>query len=137
MALPATGQASFVGAAQGTAFRQSNGSIGGASVIGAPAFFRRFRFGQNHGRLHQHGSWAERRRPLERCFRQRQHCRGTNRFRGATAVASTPSGLFTLSGTATGSITGAFYGPTAQNLGAIWTLSDGTTSAIGGVLAGR
>jgi hypothetical protein len=62
---------------------------------------------------------------------------GTNKFSGATAITSTPQGLFTLSGSADGSINGAFYGPAAQNLGAIWTLSDGTKPAIGGVVAGH
>ncbi len=60
---------------------------------------------------------------------------GTNKFNGSTAVTSAPPGPFSLNASASGSINGAFYGPAAQNLGAIWTLSDGTTSAIGGVVA--
>jgi hypothetical protein len=43
----------------------------------------------------------------------------------------------TLSGSATGHIDGGFYGPAAQNVGAIWSLSDGTTSVIGGIAARR
>ena len=62
---------------------------------------------------------------------------GTNKFSGSTGVTSTPQTTLSLKGSATGNINGAFYGPNAQNLGAIWSLSDGTTSAIGGVAAGR
>jgi hypothetical protein len=62
---------------------------------------------------------------------------GTNRFSGSTAVTSTPEGTFSLKASATGHIDGAFYGPNAENLGAIWSLSDGTASVIGGVAARR
>ena len=62
---------------------------------------------------------------------------GTNKFSGSTGVTSTPQTALSLKGSATGHIDGAFYGPSAQNLGAIWSLSDGSTSAVGGVAAGR
>ena len=62
---------------------------------------------------------------------------GTNRFSGTTAAASAPGGTMSLSGSATGSINGAFYGPVAQQLGAVWSLSDGTGSAIGTIVAGH
>jgi hypothetical protein len=62
---------------------------------------------------------------------------GTNRFSGTTAAASAPGTPMSLSGTATGSINGAFYGPAAQQLGAVWTLSDGQGAAIGTVVAGH
>jgi len=62
---------------------------------------------------------------------------GTNKFSGTTAAASSPGGPMSLSASATGHIDGAFYGPAAQNLGAVWSLSDGTGSAIGSVLAGH
>ncbi len=62
---------------------------------------------------------------------------GSSRFSGTTAAASAPGTPMSLSGSATGSINGAFYGPAAQNLGAVWTLSDGTGSAIGTVIAGH
>jgi hypothetical protein len=60
---------------------------------------------------------------------------GTNRFSGTTAAATAPGTPFGLSASATGHIDGAFYGPAAQNLGAVWSLSDGTASAIGTVVA--
>jgi len=60
---------------------------------------------------------------------------GTARFSGTAAVTSAPQNQFALKPSATGSISGALYGPAAQQLGAIWTLSDGTSSAIGRVVA--
>jgi hypothetical protein len=62
---------------------------------------------------------------------------GTNRFSGSTAAASAPGGSMSLSGSAVGQINGAFYGPAAQQLGAVWSLSDGTGSALGTVAAGH
>jgi hypothetical protein len=64
---------------------------------------------------------------------------GTNKFGGSTADTSqlSTTSSYTLKGSATGHIDGAFYGPSAQNLGATWSLSDGTASAIGVVAAGR
>jgi hypothetical protein len=62
---------------------------------------------------------------------------GTNTFSGSTAAASSPGGSMSLSGSATGRIDGAFYGRTAQQLGAVWSLSDGTGSALGTVVAGH
>ena len=70
---------------------------------------------------------------MEQRLRQREHCRGTNSFSGSTGAATAPAGTYTLKGTANGHIDGAFYGPNANELGAVWTLSngDGTGAAIG------
>jgi len=62
---------------------------------------------------------------------------GTNKFSGTTAATSSPGTPMSLSASATGHIDGAFYGPAAQNLGAVWSLSDGTGSALGTVVAGH
>jgi hypothetical protein len=65
---------------------------------------------------------------------------GTNKFGGTTAITPTnaaPPSTNVPGNTATGSINGAFYGPAAQNLGAVWTLSDGHTSVLGTVGAAR
>ena len=58
---------------------------------------------------------------------------GTNNFSGTTAAATAPAGTYTLKGTASGHIDGAFYGPSAQELGAVWSLRnpDGSAGAIG------
>jgi hypothetical protein len=62
---------------------------------------------------------------------------GTNKFGGSTGAASQPTSPFALKSTATGNINGAFYGPATNNLGALWTLTDGTLSASGGIAAAR
>jgi hypothetical protein len=62
---------------------------------------------------------------------------GSNTFSGSTVAASAPGAPMSLSGSAVGKINGAFFGPAAQNLGAVWSLSDGTGSALGTVLAGH
>ena len=51
---------------------------------------------------------------------------------GTTATTSTPAGPYAL-GTANGTIKGGFYGPAANELGAVWTLYDGNSAAFGGV----
>jgi len=62
---------------------------------------------------------------------------GTNRFNGTTHVTTQPASPYALKGSATGSINGAFYGPAADNIGAIWSLNDGTATALGGVAVKR
>ena len=62
---------------------------------------------------------------------------GSNTFNGTTAAASAPGLPMSLSGSAVGKINGAFFGPAAQQLGAVWSLSDGTGSALGTVVAGH
>jgi hypothetical protein len=136
--MPTTGQASFTGSAQGTVYTPTAGTIGETlSLYGVATFSADFASGRIAGaftklEVFPNGGtetlWND-------VSVDAAIAAGSNRFSGSTAVTSTPSGLFTLSGSATGSISGAFYGPAAQNLGAIWTLSDGTTSAIGGVVA--
>lgn len=54
------------------------------------------------------------------------------KFSGQTATSSTPSGTYAL-GSATGTINGGFYGPSANEVGAVWTLYDGSKAAFGGV----
>jgi hypothetical protein len=56
---------------------------------------------------------------------------GTSRFSGSTAATSAPVTPYAVSGAATGRIDGGFYGPTATELGAVWSLSDGNTAVIG------
>lgn len=52
-------------------------------------------------------------------------------FTGTTAATSAPVNEAALSGSATGTFAGMFFGPGAQELGAVWTLYDGAKSAIG------
>ena len=57
-------------------------------------------------------------------------------FSGDTRVSSTPDGVASLAGNATGTLEGRFFGPLAEEAGAVWTLFDATNAAIG-TLSGR
>ena len=52
-------------------------------------------------------------------------------FAGTTAATSAPGTQGSLTGSAIGTFAGLFFGPAAQELGAVWTLSDGTATVIG------
>jgi hypothetical protein len=56
---------------------------------------------------------------------------GQNYFSGTSGVSSTPAGPLSLTGSAAGTFAGLFFGPNAQELGAVWTLFDGTSAALG------
>ena len=60
-----------------------------------------------------------------------------NAFGGVTAVTSAPPGSLSLSAGAAGTIEGRFFGPSAQEAGAVWTLFDGTRAAIGTLSGSR
>ena len=62
---------------------------------------------------------------------------GQSRFAGTTAVTSAPGNFGSLKAGATGTIAGSFFGPNAQEVGAVWTLFDGTTAATGSIGARR
>jgi hypothetical protein len=54
-----------------------------------------------------------------------------NAFSGTTNVTNAPGSPASLSATAAGTVDGKFFGPAAQEAGAVWTLFDGTKAAIG------
>jgi hypothetical protein len=54
-----------------------------------------------------------------------------NWFSGVTGVTTQPTGQQAFAPDAAGSITGMFYGPTANEVGGIWTLSDSVRRLIG------
>ena len=54
-----------------------------------------------------------------------------NGFSGITNATSAGTGPAGLSASATGTVEGRFFGPAAQEAGAVWTLFDGVKSAIG------
>jgi len=56
---------------------------------------------------------------------------GQSRFSGTTAVTSAPGNDRSLGAGAVGTVLGSFFGPNAQEVGAVWTLFDGTRSAVG------
>ena len=52
-------------------------------------------------------------------------------FTGNTAATSAPGNSASLSSSATGTIDGMFFGPKADEIGAVWNLHDGAGTAIG------
>ena len=56
---------------------------------------------------------------------------GASTFNGTTATPAASTGAYGLGAGATGTVRGGFYGPTAQQVAAVWTLTDGTKSAFG------
>jgi hypothetical protein len=53
-----------------------------------------------------------------------------NWFSGVTGVTNQPSGQQAFAENASGSITGMFYGPSANEVGGVWTLSDSVRRLI-------
>jgi hypothetical protein len=54
-----------------------------------------------------------------------------NRINGTASVTGAPNSTISLSAGASGHFNGELFGPAANELGAVWTLSDGTRSAVG------
>ena len=61
---------------------------------------------------------------------------GINGFSGTTGVSSATGNEYSLAGTADGFFSGLFYGPNANELGAVWNIADGVGAATG-VLIGK
>jgi len=137
-AMPTNGTASFTGgpgSAVAFVYKPVNGEIQGAYVEGSASISANFGTGSVSGNLTKmqissQQSWND-------VSLAGNIAAGTNKFTGTTAATSSPATSFSLTGSATGRLDGAFYGPAAQNLGAVWSLSDGTGSAIGTLVVGH
>jgi hypothetical protein len=140
-AMPTAGTANFSGYAEGYVYSTSHGQITGAYVAGNAALSVNFGSGNITGAFtnmkanlssmdftNLSSQWND-------VSLNASIAAGTSKFTGTTAVTSSPQTPLSLSGNAAGHINGGFYGPAAQNIGAIWSLSDGTTSVVGGVAA--
>jgi hypothetical protein len=140
-AMPTTGSATFAGYANGYVYKPNSGAIMGVYVDGTANLAVNFASGQVTGALtqmRQEGGLASAGPTTwNDVSLNASIATGTNRFSGTTAAASAPGNTMSLSGSATGRVDGALYGPTAQNIGAVWSLSDGTGSAIGSLSAKR
>jgi C-lobe and N-lobe beta barrels of Tf-binding protein B len=139
-AVPTTGAANFAGYAEGYVYSSTGGKNNGAYVQGNAALSVNFSSGAITGALTNMKAtsleFTNLGSPWNDVSLSASIAAGTNKFSGSTAVTSTPQAPMSLSGTATGHIDGGFYGPAAQNIGAVWSLSDGNTSVVGGVAAG-
>jgi hypothetical protein len=138
-AMPTSGTAAFSGQAgsvNATIYKPVNGEIQEAYASGTPSISVNFGSGSVSGSFTQM-RMSNSQLPWNDVSVAGNIAMGTNKFSGTTAATSAPGTLMSLSGSATGSINGAFYGPAAQNLGAVWSLSDSTGSALGTVMAGH
>jgi len=136
-AMPTTGTAAFAitpGSATAYIYKTVGGEVQGAYAEGNAAFTANFGSGQVTGSL-THMQLINSNQPWNDVSVTANISSGTNRFSGTTAAASSPGNSMSLSGSATGRVDGAFFGPAAQNLGAIWSLSDATGSALGTIYA--
>ena len=129
--MPVSGAATFSGAWEGELFTPKAGQPVQVGDVGGNASFSvDFLSGKISGALTSAtggGSYGIALQPWNDVSVSAAIAAGSNRFSGTTAAPSSPS--------ASGMIAGAFYGPAAQQLGAVWTLTDGTSSAIGTVVA--
>ena len=141
-AMPTTGTGQFAGLASGYVFQTNSSTILGTEVDGKAALSVNFSSGQVTGSLTQMQQWdgmpyngPQTFLPWNDVSLTANLAPGTNRFSGTAAATSAPGTSFSMAGSATGHLDGAFYGPTAQNVGAVWSLSDGSKSAIGALAA--
>jgi hypothetical protein len=137
-AMPTSGTAVFSGgpgSVTATIYKPMNGEIQNAFAEGGATISANFGSGSIAGSFNHMSSGNS--QPWNDVSVAGTIAMGTNKFSGTTAATSSPGTPMSLSGSATGHIDGAFYGPAAQNLGAVWSLSDGTGSAIGTVVAGH
>ena len=129
--MPVSGTAVFSGVWEGELFTPKAGQpVQARDVGGNAAFSVDFLSGKISGTLTSvtsGGSYGGELQPWNDVSVSAAISAGSNRFSGTTAAPSSPS--------AAGTIAGAFYGPAAQQLGAVWTLGDGTSSAIGTVIS--
>jgi len=138
-AMPATGTAAFAatpGSATAYIYKPVNGEIQSAYAEGNAAFTVNFASGQVTGSINNM-QLLNTKQPWNDVSVSASIVTGTNRFGGTTAAVTAPGMSMSLSGSASGRIDGGFFGPAAQNLAAVWSLSDGTGSALGTIVVGH
>ena len=142
-ALPTSGVATYAGAQSVAGLVTSNSSSGvsRASLIGDASFSANFGTGAITGSFTNMivtaspGFVAP--TPWNSVSVTSSLIAGTSRFSGSTAAASAPNAPYVIGGSATGRIDGGFYGPNANELGAVWSLSDGQNVVVGTAQGGH
>ena len=137
-AMPSSGTATYAdaGGVQGSVFVSIGSAVSSGIVSGGVSLTANFSSGAITGSFsNMHVYTRTTAAPWNDVSVSASIAAGTNSFSGSTATTSAPGGQLSLKNGAAGHIDGAFYGPNAENLGAVWTLSngDGTGSAIGTV----
>jgi hypothetical protein len=129
--VPTTGSATFAGSVVGKVMypaAASENGVGVADLTGSASLQANFGSGSITGNLTGMMAGAV---PWNSVSLAGSISGGQNSFSGTSAATSDPGNGTSLSASATGTFAGMFFGPTAQELGAVWTLSDGRASAIG------
>ncbi len=132
--MPSSGTAEFMGYAMGTVYKPTGTDIRSAFVDGTAFFEVDFGSGRVSGGINSTRT-VQSREAWNDLLITATIAAGSNKFNGTTAARNTPGTPMSLSSSATGNINGAFFGPAAQNIGAVWSLSDGTGSALGTLTA--
>jgi hypothetical protein len=139
-AMPTTGTATYSGSAQGSVYYPALGSgellckCGETFVQGNASFTANFGTRNLTGSLtnmtveHPWDDTAGRVPWMDVAF---SSSIVGNHFNGTTWVTAAGQSHVPLGLNATGTVVGKFFGPSAQEAGAVWTLFDGTNSAIG------
>ncbi len=135
-AMPASGSATYTGTGEvaGFVLLPSGASAVGTGIAGDATVNANFATGKVNGTLsNMQAVVGTQTTPWNSVSLTADIAAGKNTFSGSTAATSAPAGTYSLKSTATGTVTGGFYGPAAENVGAVWTLSnpDGTGAAIG------
>lgn len=135
-AIPTSGSAQFAGLTSAIVFTSNNGMVIETTVGGKAVVSVNFNSGQVTGALTSMSQWDGLSAPggnipWNDVTLNAKLTAGTNTFSGTTAVTSAPGTAFSLKSSATGYIDGALYGPAAQNVGAVWSLNDGSKSVLG------
>jgi hypothetical protein len=132
-AVPTTGTATYVGLAEGSVFLPGGNGAGNThcacnifTLTGNAAFTANFGTrnvsGSLTGMMAGSAAWND--------VAFNSTIAG-NAFSGTTSVTTAPGGPASMLANATGTVEGKFFGPAAQEAGALWTLFDGTNAAIG------
>lgn len=134
-AMPTTGTATYSGANNVAGFvatMPSNGS--GGTLLGDASLTANFGTGAVTGNLTNMKVTeigASSSVPWNNVSVNASIVAGTSTFGGSTAATNAPSGKYSVPNGATGNIAGAFYGPNAEELGAVWSISSNPNAAIG------
>jgi hypothetical protein len=139
-AMPTTGSATFTGVAQGSMFFPTTPGSGDTpckcgemSISGTASFTANFGTRSLDGSLSMTAppSWVDENVPTKWNGVAFSATISGSSFSGNTRATNIPTSPNAMGPNASGTIEGQFFGPAAQEAGAVWTLFDGTKSAIG------
>ena len=130
-AIPTSGTANYSGQTTGVTANPSGSSIVTGTLAGAASLSVNFATGVVSGSLT--GMTATTSSGASQAWNDVSLSGSIsgNTFSGTTAASSAPGGTLSLKASATGALKGGFYGPAADDVGAVWTLSDGRGAAVG------